>query len=230
MFFEKSFAPPDSTLEWRRHSTQAPCTANHSAVTVPFERESTLSRLLPDLLSKSHVTFTNVSVRLRMFLSLWAEGIGGPRVPLVDPESPRCLCQNTIPKPVDRKTPINMVFMMINMILLERIITITITFLLITEYLNKKSGWNYVAILLKHFLHHLDCLCVFRTFWNVCLFYCLFGVFRTTREFFTNMETPLLPVKGCKFWPTLRHLWPLSSEGSLACHTYNELWHVIIRL
>ena len=25
-------------------------------------------------------------------------------------------------------------------------------------------------------------------------------------------------MKGCKFWP--RHSWPLSSEGSLACHTY----------
>ena len=35
-----------------------------------------------------------------------------------------------------------------------------------------------------------------------CLF-CLFGVFRPTREFFTHMEKSPLPVKGCKFWPML---------------------------
>ena len=32
---------------------------------------------------------------------------------------------------------------------------------------------------------------------------CLFGVFHSTREFFTHMETSSLPVKGCKFWPLL---------------------------
>ena len=32
---------------------------------------------------------------------------------------------------------------------------------------------------------------------------CLFGVFHSTREFFTHMETSSLPVKGCKFWPIL---------------------------
>ena len=31
------------------------------------------------------------------------------------------------------------------------------------------------------------------------LFICLFGVVHPTREFFTQMETSLLPVKGCKF-------------------------------
>ena len=30
-------------------------------------------------------------------------------------------------------------------------------------------------------------------------FVCLFGVFRPTREFFTNLETQPLPMKGCKF-------------------------------
>ena len=31
--------------------------------------------------------------------------------------------------------------------------------------------------------------------------FCLFGVFRPTQEFFTHLETALLPVKGCKFSP-----------------------------
>ena len=35
----------------------------------------------------------------------------------------------------------------------------------------------------------------------VCLFVCLFGVFRPTREFFIHLETSPLPAKGCKFWP-----------------------------
>ena len=36
---------------------------------------------------------------------------------------------------------------------------------------------------------------------SICLFVCLFGVYRSTREFFTHMETSTLPVKGFKFWP-----------------------------
>ena len=53
----------------------------------------------------------------------------------------------------------------------------------------------------------------------VCLFVCLFVVLRTTRKFFTHMEMVPLPLKGCRFWHA-RHSWLLSSEGSLACHTY----------
>ena len=34
------------------------------------------------------------------------------------------------------------------------------------------------------------------------MFVCLFGVYRPTREFFTQMETSPLPVKCCKPWPT----------------------------
>ena len=29
-----------------------------------------------------------------------------------------------------------------------------------------------------------------------------------------------LPVKSCKFFTYTRHSWPLSSDGSLTCHTY----------
>ena len=44
-------------------------------------------------------------------------------------------------------------------------------------------------------------------------------------ENFSLMEAPPLPVKGCKFWPMLdQDSWPLSSEGSLACHMH-LLWH-----
>ena len=53
----------------------------------------------------------------------------------------------------------------------------------------------------------------------VCLFVCLFWVFRPNREFFTHMETSPWLVKDWKFWPILRtHGWVMSSEGSLACH------------
>ena len=37
----------------------------------------------------------------------------------------------------------------------------------------------------------------------VCLFVCLFGVLRPTREFLTHFETSPLPAKGYKFLPLL---------------------------
>ena len=43
---------------------------------------------------------------------------------------------------------------------------------------------------------------------KIYFFVCfVLGVYRPTREFFTHMETS-------------RYSWPLSSEGSLTCHTY----------
>ena len=45
----------------------------------------------------------------------------------------------------------------------------------------------------------------------VCLFVCLFRIFRPNRELFTY-----------------RHSWPLSSEGSLACHSYCDTGHPFI--
>ena len=47
---------------------------------------------------------------------------------------------------------------------------------------------------------------------------CLFRVFRPTREFFTHMETSTIPVKSCKLLNYTRDSWPLSREGSSACH------------
>ena len=52
--------------------------------------------------------------------------------------------------------------------------------------------------------------------------------FRPTQEFFTHMETSRLLVKGCFSFYYARHLWPLSSEGSLACHTYCDTEHPFI--
>ena len=48
---------------------------------------------------------------------------------------------------------------------------------------------------------------------------CLLGVYRSTREFFTHMETSPLPVKGCKFWPLLG-IDGFEQWGSLTCHTH----------
>ena len=57
--------------------------------------------------------------------------------------------------------------------------------------------------------------------YRLLMFVCLFMVYRPTRESFTHFKTSLVPVKGCKFWP-------LSSEGSLACHTYCDTGHPFI--
>ena len=59
-------------------------------------------------------------------------------------------------------------------------------------------------------------------------FVCLFGVFRPTREFFTQMETSLIPVKGCKFCPMfgIHCFWTV--RISWACHTFCDTEHLLI--
>ena len=47
-------------------------------------------------------------------------------------------------------------------------------------------------------------------------------------EFFAHLETSSLPVKGWKTLTYVRHLWLLSSESSLACHTYCDTRHPLI--
>ena len=59
---------------------------------------------------------------------------------------------------------------------------------------------------------------------GLLFFWCLFGVYCPTREFFTRTETSPLPVKGCKIWPLL------STHGQWAvrvlwCHTYCDTGH-----
>ena len=66
----------------------------------------------------------------------------------------------------------------------------------------------------------------------------LFIVFRSSWEYFTHIETS----KGLQILTYARHSWPLSSECSLACHTYMytvtrdqgfhgliqfDLWHLL---
>ena len=47
--------------------------------------------------------------------------------------------------------------------------------------------------------------------------YCLFVILRSTREFFTHMETSPLSASNLTY---TRHSWPLSSEEFLAWHAY----------
>ena len=63
--------------------------------------------------------------------------------------------------------------------------------------------------------------------WFVCL------------EFFVPLENVSLiwrfgdittAVEGLQILTYARHLWPLSSEGSLACHTYCDTGHPFIKV
>ena len=114
-------------------------------------------------------------------------------------------------------------------------------------YLNKKSfictiaqGWSQVKarlcqVLLKltqrswrrRFLEitmsplcslrkRLTCVSIYMN--NMCLVNCLFRVHRPDREFFTQMDYFIIAGEGL-LSIYARHLWPLSSEGSLTCHT-----------
>ena len=60
-----------------------------------------------------------------------------------------------------------------------------------------------VHIFFLHRLHLFNTpflLGLFETYiYKVNINFCLFGIFRPTREFFTHMETSPLLVKGCKF-------------------------------
>ena len=63
--------------------------------------------------------------------------------------------------------------------------------------INFNRGENYTGLNKQLILWILDCEGI------LVVFFCLFGVYRPKREFFTYMETWQLPVKGCKFWPLL---------------------------
>ena len=60
---------------------------------------------------------------------------------------------------------------------------------------------------------------------QMSLFVCVFLF--VPHENFTHMETSPLPVKSCKL-TCARDSWPLSSEGSLTCHTYCDTGHSFI--
>ena len=60
-------------------------------------------------------------------------------------------------------------------------------------------------------------LCLYVSLWFFC----------PTREIFPHMET--LPLReGLQIFSYARHSWPLSSEGSLACHIYCDTGHPFI--
>ena len=53
----------------------------------------------------------------------------------------------------------------------------------------------------------------------------LYGVYRPTRAFFTHI---FITGEVLQILTYARHLCPLSSEGSLACHTYCDTGHPFI--
>ena len=56
-------------------------------------------------------------------------------------------------------------------------------------------------------------------------FVSLWGIFRPTREIFTHVTGE---GRQMLTYTRARHSWPLSSEGSLACHTYCDTGHPFI--
>ena len=57
----------------------------------------------------------------------------------------------------------------------------------------------------------------------VCLWF-----FRPTRKIFHSCEDVTIAGEGLQLLTYARHSWPLSSEGSLACHTYCDTGHPFI--
>ena len=54
---------------------------------------------------------------------------------------------------------------------------------------------------------------------------CLFVVFRPTREIVHSFADVTIACEGLQILIYARYSWPLSSEGSLACHTYYDTGH-----
>ena len=71
-------------------------------------------------------------------------------------------------------------------------------------YLSTCICWASQVLLLKFLEYHVFNTQVrYTNMYMIGWFVCLFGVYRSTREFFTHKETSLLPVKGCKLSPML---------------------------
>ena len=63
----------------------------------------------------------------------------------------------------------------------------------------------------------------------ISLFVCLFwGVFRPNREIFFSYGDDTIAGEGLQILTYARYSWPLSSEGSLACHTHYDTGHLFI--
>ena len=67
--------------------------------------------------------------------------------------------------------------------------------------------------------------------YNIALLYtnvCLFGVFSSHSRIFHSYGDVTVAGEGQQILTYARHSWPLSSEGSLACHTYCDTGHPFI--
>ena len=67
----------------------------------------------------------------------------------------------------------------------------------------------------------------YNTYMYVCMFVCLF-VFYFPLENFHSYGDVTITGEGLQILTHARHLWPLSSEGSLAWHTYWDTGHLFL--
>ena len=82
---------------------------------------------------------------------------------------------------------------------------------------------NHSAIGTLQFLIIVDCFTSLERFiWFVCL------GFIVPLENFHSYGDVTITCEGLQILTYGRHAWPLSSEGSLACHTYGETGHPFI--
>ena len=71
---------------------------------------------------------------------------------------------------------------------------------------------------------HLKAIMIHQTLWIVCLYVCLFvQCFTSHSETFHSYGDFTIACVGLQILTYARHLWPLSSEGSLASHI--PPWH-----
>ena len=65
-------------------------------------------------------------------------------------------------------------------------------------------------------------------FSNCWVLKCLFGVFCLTREFFNSYGNVTITGEGPQILIYAKQSWSVSSDGSLACHTYADMGHLFI--
>ena len=71
-------------------------------------------------------------------------------------------------------------------------------------------------------------VCLFYAPKFVCLFVCLFRAFHPTRKFCHLYGDVTITGEGLRILTYTRHLWLLSSEGSVECHIYCYIGHPFI--
>ena len=66
-----------------------------------------------------------------------------------------------------------------------------------------------------------------KNFSEICFVFFLFGIFRRTQEF-SSFRDDTIADEGLQILTNARHSWPLSSYGSLACHTGHTFIMIMI--